>query len=324
VTNESQPEAEEPKPDLPKQKPATEESATQESANLESAKLESRPGVLANQVGAGQVGASEAEAKKGEGLETAAGAPRVAPDVQEASPRARKEVRVGSLPEVQKKDVPPPTVLAAYEHPWVVRFTHWLNAASIFVLATSGLQIFRAFPSFGPKIPQHNFANVPKTFPLGGWLGGALQWHFTFMWIFVGYGVFYLMYQFLSGHYRTVLFTPRDIPGVWPMVRHYFLFGSKPAVTEQYNALQKLAYTATVMFGVLSTLTGLVLYKPVQFSWLASAMGGFHLARIWHFVAMCGFLAFIPGHLIMVVLHGWANFASMLVGWKRDPEYLRE
>jgi len=214
-------------------------------------------------------------------------------------------------------------VAAAYEHPWVVRITHWFSAATIFVMVTSGLRIFRAFPSFGPKIPQHDFVDVPKALTLGGWLGGALQWHFTFMWIFLGAGVLYLLYQFLSGHYKTVLFMPRDIRGVWPMARHYFLFGPKPPVTGQYNPLQKLAYTSTILFGIASALTGLVLYKPVQFFWLAWPMGGFHLARLWHFVAMCGFLAFIPGHLVMVVLHGWSNFFSMLVGWKKDPEYLR-
>jgi len=75
-------------------------------------------------------------------------------------------------------------------------------------------------------------------------------------------------------------------------------------------------------FGVAATLTGLVLYKPAQLWWLAYPMGGYHLVRIWHFLAMCGFLSFIPGHLIMVALHGWNNFYSMLVGWKKDPEYL--
>jgi Ni/Fe-hydrogenase b-type cytochrome subunit len=212
-------------------------------------------------------------------------------------------------------------VRAVYEHPWAVRLGHWLNAVSLFVLVTSGLRIFDAFPSFGPRVPEKDLLEIPKALTLGGWLGGALTWHFTFMWIFTGTGIFYLAYQFLSGHYKTVLFTRRDISGVWPMVRHYFLFGPKPEIKEQYNPLQKLAYNATVLFGVASVLTGVVLYKPVQFSWLARLMGGFHLVRIWHFAAMCGFLSFIPGHLIMVILHGWNNFVSMLTGWKKDPEY---
>jgi len=212
----------------------------------------------------------------------------------------------------------------AYEHPWVVRICHWLNTLSLFVLIGSGLRIFIAFPSFGPKIPQRNFLEVPALFTIGGWLGGALQWHFTFMWIFVGTGLFYLLYQFLSGNFREVLFMPRDAKGVWPMVRYYFLFGKKPDLMEPYNALQKLAYTAAVLLGVLSTLTGLVLFKPVQFGWLAFVLGGFHLTRIWHFLAMCGFLLFIMGHLIMVLMHGWNNFFSMLSGWKKGPEYLKD
>ena len=211
----------------------------------------------------------------------------------------------------------------AREHPAVVRFTHWLNAVTLTVLSASGLEIFRAFPSFGSKIPQTNLIDVPASLSLGGWLGGALQWHFTFMWVFVATGTAYVCYLLLSGHWRRVLFLPKDIRGVWPMARHYFLFGPKPEQTEPYNPLQKLAYTSTILFGVISVVTGIALYKPVQFGWLLACLGGFGLARLWHFVAICAFLAFIPGHLIMVALHGWQNFYSMLTGWKRGPEYLR-
>jgi Ni/Fe-hydrogenase b-type cytochrome subunit len=222
---------------------------------------------------------------------------------------------------VREVESAPVLVRAAYEHPLAIRITHWVNAISLFVMVTSGLRIFRAFPSFGPKIPEKILLEIPKSLTLGGWLAGALQWHFTFMWFFAASGVFYVAYQIFSGHYRTMLFTPRDISGVWPMARHYFFFGPKPAATGQYNPLQKLAYTFSIGLGALSLLTGVVLYKPVQFSWLAFLFGGFHLTRVWHFAAMCGFLAFIPGHLIMVALHGWSNFFSMLSGWKRDPEY---
>ena len=218
---------------------------------------------------------------------------------------------------------------STYEHPFIARFAHWLNAIALFVLIASGLRIFRAFASFGEPshhwanaVPLKPFINVPPKLTLGGWLAGALQWHFAFMWIFVATGAIYLLYQLVSGRYKQVLFVPHDIPGVWPMARHYFFFGPKPPLTEPYNPLQKLAYTSAVGLGVLAFLSGLVLYKPAQFAWLAFLMGGFHLARIWHFVAMCGFLAFIPGHLIMVLVHGWSNFFAMLSGWKKKPEYL--
>src|SRR5271154_3546749 len=86
-------------------------------------------------------------------------------------------------------------VRAAYEHPLPIRITHWVNAISLFVMVTSGLQIFRAFPSFGPKIPEKILLNVPKSLTLGGWLAGALQWHFTFMWFFAASGGIYVAYQ---------------------------------------------------------------------------------------------------------------------------------
>ena len=210
----------------------------------------------------------------------------------------------------------------AYEHPWPVRLCHWLNTVSLFVMAASGLGIFRAFPSFGAKVPQHDFLNVPASLTLGGWLGGGLQWHLTFAWLYVATGVTYLGYQILSGNVRQALFVPRDVPGVWPMIRHYFFFGRKPPQTEAYNPLQKMAYTSAILLGALSFLTGIVLFNPVQFSFLASLMGGFHWARVWHFGVLGALVLFVVGHLVMVVLHGWNNFMSMLSGWKRDPEYL--
>jgi thiosulfate reductase cytochrome b subunit len=140
--------------------------------------------------------------------------------------------------------------------------------------------------------------------------------------IFAAGGLLYVISQLASCHYRTVVFTRRDLPRVWPMARHYFFFGPKPAATGQYNALQKLAYTTVILLGTLSVLTGIVMYKPAQLSTLGLLFGGYHGARLVHFLAMCGILAFIPGHLVMVALHGWDNFASMLTGWKRHPEYI--
>lgn len=225
-------------------------------------------------------------------------------------------------PNENEVDAAPITVArAVYEHPLPVRLCHWLNTVSLFILIGSGLQIFRAFPSFGAKIPQKDLIDWPRSLAIGGWLGGALQWHLTFMWVYLATGVVYLGYQIFSGNFRQVLFTHRDIPGVWPMVKHYFFFGAKPEQHEAYNSLQKHAYTSAIGLGVLSVLTGFAIWKPAQFSWLAWLMGGFHWARLWHFLVMWAILAFIFGHLIMVALHGWNNFVSMLTGWKKDPEY---
>lgn len=225
-------------------------------------------------------------------------------------------------------------VVAVYEQPAIIRWTHWLIALATFILIGSGLQIFLAFPSFGPKVPERDLVRFSQSFhlfspgswirtlSLGGWLAGGEMWHFTFMWVFAGSGLIYVLYQAISGRYRTLLFGPKDLPGVWPMVKHYFLFRSRPLLTQQYNPLQKLAYTLAVVLGIIAFLSGLVLYNPVQFSWLAKAMGGFHYARIWHFAVMCALVLFILGHVIMVAIHGWNNFMSMLTGWKKNPEYV--
>ena len=100
---------------------------------------------------------------------------------------------------------------------------------------------------------------------------------------------------------------------------------SGPSLPRPANTIrcQKQAYTSVLLFGTLSLLTGLVMYKPVQLSALGWFFGGYHVARVIHFLSMCGLLAFIPGHLIMVLLHGWDNFASMVTGWKRYPDYTR-
>jgi thiosulfate reductase cytochrome b subunit len=174
------------------------------------------------------------------------------------------------------------------EHPVVVRLCHWAFALALGALIGSGLEVFAAFPAFGEKTPQANLFVPPSALRLGGWLGGALQWHFTFAWLLTAAMVIYLAYQIVSGNGVQVLFVARDLRGVWPMARHYFLFGPKPPVTETYNPLQKMAYSVVILLIVVSLVTGFALYKPVQLSWLVYGLGGFRLTRIWHFAAMCG------------------------------------
>ena len=200
-----------------------------------------------------------------------------------------------------------------HEHPAVVRLCHWIIALSMAVLIPSGVEVFAAFPSFSDKIPQGDLFVPPSALRLGGWLGGALQWHFTFAWLLTIAMASYIAYQTITRNGGQVLFVRRDVVGVWPMARHYFFFGPKPVIAEIYNPLQKMAYSIVIVLAVISIVTGFALYKPVHLSWLMNAMGGFRLVRVWHFASMCGVLAFIPGHLLMVALHGWKNFASM---WK--------
>ncbi len=214
------------------------------------------------------------------------------------------------------------TTVYAYQHPIIVRLSHWFNAVALLVLIMSGLEIFSAFPSFGEKVPQENLVNIPMVFRMGGWLGGAIQWHFTFMWVFIITGLVYLSFCLTTGYWKQVFFLKKDINGLLPMLKHYFLFRPKPEPTQAYNALQKLAYTITIGLGLIAVLTGFLLYKPVQLGVFVFLLGGFQSVRFFHFVTMCGFLFFIAGHFIMVVLHGWNNFLSIIIGWRKNPDYI--
>lgn len=208
-------------------------------------------------------------------------------------------------------------VRAVYQHPGIVRFCHWLTAINLLVMTASGLENFPGIPEFWQKNSAAEFHRGAPEHHLGrlAWRRAAMALHLQ--WFFMGAGAIYVGYQLWSGRYRQVLFTHRDVPGLWPMIRHYFLFGPRPPQDGTYNPLQKLAYTTAIGLGAVSVLSGLALYKPVQFHWPVLLFGGFRLARLWHFAAMCGFLAFVPGHLLMVALHGWNNCSSMLTGWKR-------
>src|SRR5262249_20234285 len=133
-----------------------------------------------------------------------------------------------------------------FDHPAAVRLCHWIAALAIPILTASGLEVFAAFPGFDQKVPERPLFAPPDAIRLGGWLGGALQWHFTFAGLLIGAGAVYVVYQLTSGNYRQVLFAPGDVRGVWPMVRHYFLFGPRPLQHQTYNPLQKLAYTSVL------------------------------------------------------------------------------
>src|SRR5262249_23690033 len=163
------------------------------------------------------------------------------------------------------------------------RLCHWVAAGSLLVLTMSGLAIFRAFPSFGAKIPEHVLLDVPSAVTLGGWLGGALQWHLTFMWVFTATGAVYVVYHLASANVSQVAFRRADVAGVAPMVRHYLLRAPAPTETGTYNPLQKLAYTVVLALGAVSVATGAALWKPVQLGWLVALLGGFRLVRAWHF-----------------------------------------
>jgi len=177
-------------------------------------------------------------------------------------------------------------------HPLAVRITHWINAIAIIIMVLSGWRVYDASPIF-------NF-EFPPAITLGGWLAGALQWHFAAMWLLVLNGLFYLCYGFISGHFKLSF-----LPLTWQSLRQEFKSALGGKISHElgvYNAVQRAAYIGVICMGVVLVLSGLSIWKPVQFQELAAVMGGYEGARILHFFAMALVVFFIFVHLTLVVL----------------------
>jgi thiosulfate reductase cytochrome b subunit len=182
-----------------------------------------------------------------------------------------------------------PTVV----HPLYVRITHWVNAVAVVVMIMSGWQIYNAAPLY------------PFTFPsgvtLGGWLAGALLWHFAAMWVFVVNGLVYVAVGLATGRLRRRL---------WPIRPGELVRDVRAALTGRlghadaatYNAVQKALYLGVLLAGVAIVASGLAMWKPVQFQELAALLGGYEAARHVHFLAMAAIVIFLVVHVVMALI----------------------
>lgn len=177
-------------------------------------------------------------------------------------------------------------------HPWPVRLTHWLNAACMVCMFMSGWAIYNASPLFGFRFP------VAVT--VGGWLGGALAWHFAFMWLLLINGSIYMLYGFASRHFQRQLL-PIGLAALKHDLTDALCFR---LVHEKgvYNAVQRLMYWVVLAAGALVIISGVAIWKPIQLQELVALLGGYDVARYVHFAAMAAIAAFVVIHLALVVL----------------------
>lgn len=178
-------------------------------------------------------------------------------------------------------------------HPLWLRLMHWLNAVAVVVLVTSGWRIYNATGFLG--------FHIPAAITFGGWLGGALLWHFAAMWLLFANGLLYLATNVFSGRLRRQFFpiTPRQLLHDLGAALRGKLAHADP---RHYNSVQRLAYLFVMLDSIVLVLSGLVLWKSVQFPLLRELMGGYEAARRVHFFAMAGLCAFVAVHLAMVAL----------------------
>lgn len=188
-------------------------------------------------------------------------------------------------------------------HPLFVRITHWINAFATIVMLMSGLRIYNASPIYPLQFPPD--------ITLGGWLAGALAWHFAAMWLLAINGIAYLVYGVFSGHFwrKVIRFQPMAAyRNIRLEFRRLIIHG-----TGEYNPIQRILYIAVIWIVILLVFSGVAIWKPVQFQRLASFFGGYDGARKVHFFAMSALVVFLFVH-VSVAFAVKGTVLSMITG----------
>ncbi len=179
-------------------------------------------------------------------------------------------------------------------HPLPLRIMHWINAIAIFIMIGSGWRIYNDDVLFG-------WLHFPDFLVIGKWAQYGLQWHFFGMWIFVLNGLVYLTYGIVTGRFRQKLFpiSLRELLATVGDALHFRLGHEDLTV---YNAVQKMLYLGVILVGILIVITGLCLWKPVQFSALAGLFYNFQTIRLIHFLCMSAIVGFVLVHVMLALL----------------------
>ena len=171
---------------------------------------------------------------------------------------------------------------------------HWINALAMIIMIGSGWKIYNDEVLFG-------WLHFPDWITIGGEAQGALQWHFFAMWILMLNGLCYLAYGIVTGRFRRKLLPirPSEIIAEYPRCAAASL--SHDDITH-YNAVQKLLYAGIILVIVVQVLSGLAIWKPMQFSELTQLFYDFQGARLVHFIGMAAIVGFLVVHVALALL----------------------
>lgn len=195
-----------------------------------------------------------------------------------------------SLTRIERKD----HAVTRSLHPLPLRIMHWINAITIIVMVGSGWKIYNDEVLFG-------WLHFPEALTIGKWAQHGLQWHFAGMWVLVINGSCYLLYGLISGRFRRMLF-PITLGDVVVTIRDTLRFKLAHDDPTKYNAVQKILYLTVMAAGILIVISGLAIWKPVQFSELVALFGTFQNARLVHFCCMTVIVLFVLVHVALAVL----------------------
>jgi thiosulfate reductase cytochrome b subunit len=200
-------------------------------------------------------------------------------------------------------------------HHILLRLAHWAQALAILIMVGSGWRIYNQEPI------------LPFRFPVELTLGGgikqtlsrsndpgvanAIAWHFAGMWLLLAGFALFLAYGFIAGHFR------RSYLPVGPksFLRDFIAAATfkLPHTLGVYNAVQRVFYIGALSSVLMMFVSGLAIWKPVQFAWITFLLGGFQGARIVHFLFMSAIVGFVIVHLALVALVP-KTLQSMILG----------
>ena len=191
-------------------------------------------------------------------------------------------------------------------HSPFVRVTHWINAVAIIIMIGSGWRIYNNVPIF-------SWLTFPEWATLGGdpeityklnkdvGFSNALLWHFAAMWVFFVNGIVALGFGLLSGRLQ-MKWLPVRISELIHDIREALRFNLAHDDIRVYNAIQKLLYIGVILAAILMLVSGLAIWKPVQFQTLTWLFYDFQGARLAHFIGMSAIALFVLVHVTLAIL----------------------
>jgi len=242
---------------------------------------------------------------------------------------ARASARGESLQDATMEE----TVSIEHKHSLAIRWMHWINFPLLALMIYSGLLIYWADS-------QHEGLNAHRVYRVGfgSWtlfrlfppwlynnlhlklqLAKGLGYHFFFMWFFVLNGMAYVLYTFFTGEWRELVPTRRSFREATQVILDDLGISKRHPPQRKFNGAQQIAYTAVILMGASSLLTGLAIYKPTQLHTITALLGGYEMARWLHFLLTIGYVGFFLVHVTQVIRAGWNNFRAMIVGYLISP-----
>lgn len=197
------------------------------------------------------------------------------------------------------------------KHPLAIRWFHWINFPLLAVMIWSGILIYWAYPAY-LNLDQKTW----RALHINNRLPEGMALHFLFMWLFGVNGVLYVLYTWISGEWRELVPNRHSLGEAWQVLLHDLRIRKEPLPERKFNGAQQFAYTGVILMGAGSLLSGLAIYKPVQFSWLTAMFFGYQGARFVHFWLTVGYVLFFFVHIAQVVRAGWNNFRAMIIGYE--------